>query len=404
MATEIFVHKMNEHMETAIIVSWLVKEGDAVQKGSPLMEVETEKATVEIEAPASGIIKGIRPGVIKGSEVPVGEPIAFIAKVDETVQELLPFDSSLSKAGGTVTLQRAVEKQINTAEEKILVTPAARKIAKELGIKLADVEGSGPGGRIREEDIHALVKIRKQSISAKEKDNLGSGKGQIQMNAVQKITTERMLQSIQNIPQYTLTSEADLTKMVQLREELKTSIKKTISITTFFIQITASVLVRHPRLNAVLEKDVIRLNHLINLGVALGTEEGLFVPVIKNANEKSLLEIDNEIQRFKENAKNHSFSTEDLSGATFTISNLGMFRIKQFNAIINPPQAAILAIGSIDRVPSVINNDTIEIRPKIMLSLTVDHRFIDGYHASHFLEELVSELENAKIFRKGFLE
>ena len=210
------------------------------------------------------------------------------------------------------------------------------------------------------------------------------------------ITAEHMLESIRTIPQYTLTVEVDLSSTINYREQVKVQKGITLSYNAFFIKSAASALLQHPRINATLEGNTISLNDQINIGLAVGTEEGLIVPVINNADKKSIIEINDLIQKYKEKGISHRFSNDDLSGATFTISNLGMYRINQFNAIINPPQAAILAIGQINQVVSVIPDNMITIRPKVILSLTVDHRFIDGFHASQFLNSLSSVLEKCE--------
>ena len=396
MAIEVYVHKMTEHMETAIILSWLVKDGDAVLKGSPILEVETEKATVDIEAPASGIIKGIRAGATDGVEVKVGETLAFIAETDEIVPELPPLGVIDTKEKKGVEKNKS-EKGITSAISKdILATPVARRLAKEIGINLENIQGTGPDGRIREEDIRKIAKENNKGNLETEKRDSERKNKQTELNRIQIITGKKMLESIRTIPQYTLLVEADLSSTIEFREKVKLQKGITLSYNAFFIKSAASALLQHPRINATLEGNTLRFNDLINIGLAVGTEEGLIVPVIRDADNKSLIEINDLVQKYKENIISHRFSNDEITDATFTISNLGMYGINQFNAIINPPQAAILAIGQINQVVSVIPVNLVAIRPKVILSLTVDHRFIDGFHASQFLHSLVSVLEKCE--------
>jgi len=360
------------------------------------LEVETEKATVDIEAPASGIIKGIRSGATEGVEVNVGETLAYIAETDEIVPELPSLGLINTQEKKDAVKNKPEQGATIFASKDILATPVARRLAKEIGINLKNIQGTGPGGRIREEDIRAKAVENKKGISAAEKRDSEGKNEQVELNRIQKITAEHMLESIRTIPQYTLTVEADLTSTINFREKVKLQKGITISYNAFFIKSVASALLHHPRINATLEGNTIRFKDSINIGLAVGAEEGLVVPVINDADKKSLIEINDLVQKYKEKSLSHRFSNDDLSGATFTISNLGMFGINQFNAIINPPQAAILAIGQINQVVSVNPDNLVGIRPKVKLSLTVDHRFVDGIHASKFLNSLVSVLEKCE--------
>jgi pyruvate dehydrogenase E2 component (dihydrolipoamide acetyltransferase) len=474
MAVEVFMPKMSDHMEVGEIIRWLVKEGDLIESGQVIMEVMTDKVVADLEAPASGILRGIRAGAEDGAIVPVGETFAFIAEPDEEVPVLPPlappFGYSAAEAKKEETLPPTPKPSVEpvpappfgysaSAEEAkagggpVRATPVARRIAKELGVDLSLVKGTGPEGRIKEEDVRAFAEaqtqkarppeataVRASPVARRVARELGIDLAQVKgtgpggrikeedvrafaealtaappawpveegvpseegvewlnLNPIQRVTGQRMLESVQTAPQFALTTSVDVTNMLLLREDLMERVVaetgERLSITAILVKILASALRAHPLANASFEEGRIKLHPQINVGVAVGTDDGLVVPVIKEADQKSLVQITQELKAFQDKAQQMRFSTEDLSGGTFTLSNLGMYGVDRFNAIINPPQSAILAVGRTIKTPVGMPDDSIALRPMMSLTLTVDHRSMDGVQGAKFLAEVKERIK-----------
>jgi pyruvate dehydrogenase E2 component (dihydrolipoamide acetyltransferase) len=408
MAVEVFIHKMTEHMDRAVILGWRVREGETVSQYQVLMDVETEKATVELEAPAAGVLKGVRPGAVAGAEVPVGEPLAFIAAPGEDVPLLPPLGQAEAAAGPAPAQLPAAQAGgpdgAAPEEGAIRATPIARRLAKDLRVDLAQVKGSGPRGRVREEDVRAYAAalqaapgpvprqaeapmpapIRAPAAPDDQADWL-------ELSAAQRLTGRRMLESVQTAPQLSLELSVDVSNLLWLRETQGGADK--ISVTAFLVQAAGSALKRHPRVNASFQEGRLRLSRRADVCVAVGTENGLFAPVIFDADQKRAGQIQREIQGFQEKAAGRGFSPAELEGGTFTVTNLGMYGIERFNAILNPPQGAILAVGKIVKTPVGLPDDTVALRPLLRLTLTIDHRVMDGLHGARFLADLKDSLE-----------
>ena len=455
MAVEVFIHKMSEHMEFGTLVRWLVAEGERVERRQVIMEVETDKVVAELEAPASGILKGIRSGAVEGAQIPVGEVIAFIAEPDEAVPTLPPFGpatvipSAATAVPSTAPVIPSAAPVIPSATPVIpsaarnlsppatpgvpapaeveagplRATPVARRIARELGVDLARVKGSGPGGRIREEDVRTWASSHTPPTGVgglpggSEAPTAGGGVVTaapgvrflaslgmtVELTSIQRVTGQRMLESVQSAPQFSLTSDADVTNLLWLREALMDRILaetgERLSITALLVRIVGTALRHHPRANASFEDGRVRLHPQINVGVAVGTDDGLLVPVIKEADQKSLVQIAQELKTFQDKARpdvlirHMRFSLEDLAGGTFTLSNLGMYGVDRFNAIVNPPQSAILAVGRVIKTPIGLPDDVVALRPIMSLTLTVDHRTLDGVQGARFLGEVKERIE-----------
>jgi len=396
MATEFFIHKMSEHMESAKIIRWLVQEGDSIQQFQIIMEVETDKVAAEIEAPASGILKGVRAGAVDGADVPVGETIAFIAQPDEVVP-VLPLLGSAGSATPIEPPPPSPAPATNIEPGAIKATPVARRVAKELGVDLSLVKGTGPDGRIKDEDVRAYAEAA-QTRSAVPAPAPAPAAGEwLDLTATQRITGQRMTESVQSAPQFALSLQADMTNTLWLREALMDRIMadtgERLSITAILVKVAAAALQQHPRANAEFDNGRIKLHAPINIGVAAGSDAGLVVPVIKTADQKSLAQIMRELKDFQAKAQQMRFGADDLMGGTFTISNLGMYGIEQFNAILNPPQSAILAVGKVIKSPIGLPDDSIAVRPLMSLTLTVDHRVMDGVQGAQFLSDLKARLE-----------
>lgn len=458
MAVEVFMPKMSDHMEAGEIIRWLVKEGDRVEEGQVIIEVMTDKVVAELEAPASGILKGIRAGAVDNAIVPVGETFAFVAEPDEEVPLLPPLGpaetkelaedipSPPPKPGAPTPVPAPSADERKAKPGQVRATPVARRIAKELGIDLTQVTGTGPGARIRDEDVRAFAEAQKatppkvakgvraspvarrvaRELGVELAQVTGTGPGGrikeedvrafaeaaqaapsvqpaeagvewLDLTPIQRLTGQRMLESVQTAPHFTLTTDVDMTNTLWLREALMdrvlTETGERLSITTILVKIVAATLKQYPRANASFEDRRVKLYQQVNVGVAVGVEDGLVVPVIKEADQKSLAQITQELKTFQAKAQTMRFSAEDLSGGTFTISNLGMYGIDRFSAIINPPESAILAVGRIIKTPVGMPDDTIALRPMMSLSLSVDHRSMDGVQGAKFLAAIKERLE-----------
>ena len=393
MPVEIFMPKMSDHMEQGEIADWLVNEGDEVEEGQAVVEIVTDKTSAEIEAPASGVLLGIRKGAEKGGVVPVGETIAFIAGKGEEVPELPPLgeakdiqeDSGGSREGEKRETQPRVEAQKTDgtagtdSSGKLRVSPAARRRDREAGIDIENVRGTGPDGYITEKDIEQHVQSESGGMPAEWLD----------LTPFQKATGERLFQSVTTAPQFSVELSADMEKLLSVRQSLMEKIEietgKRLSITSLLVKIAARALARYPRANASFFKGRIKIFKEINVGVAVGGPMGLAVPVVKDADRKTAGAINAEIKAFEKKAEAMRFSGDDLEGGHFTVSNLGMYGIERFRAIVNPPQGAILAVGKVMKTPVVDSADSIAVRSVIHLTLTVDHRCMDGIQGAELL-------------------
>jgi pyruvate dehydrogenase E2 component (dihydrolipoamide acetyltransferase) len=407
MAVEFYIHKMSEHMDSAEIVQWLVAEGEQVAAGQPIIEVMTDKFAVELEAPQAGILAAIRPGCVKGAIVPVGEPIAYIVQPGEGVPALQPFGSfgavaEEAPASSPATAAVAAPAGDPDRVGRVRSTPVARRMAKDLGLDIERLRGSGPGGRVVEADIRAAVAARTEPPPTAPPAPVpavagGNGFRLQDLTPIQRITGERMRESVVNAPQFALEVNADATNLLWLQEALGDRIAlqagARLSLTGLLVRIVAETLLHHPLANAQYADGRIKLLDEINVGVAVGTEQGLVVPVIKGVAGKGLAAITAELAALQEKAHGLHFAAEELSGGTFTISNLGMYGIERFAAIINPPQSAILAVGAVIRKPVALANDQVAVRPRLNLALTADHRVLDGLQAARFLSDLKHKVE-----------
>ncbi len=388
MAVEFYIHKMTEHMDTARIVRWLVPEGTRVTKGQVILEVETEKAVTEVEAPGDGFLKGIRAGAEEGVEVKVGETIAFIAEEGESIPSLPPMSTSADTPKTTAGQAAVSQKILQT--ENIRATPVARRLAKEKGIDLASVVGSGEGGTIREEDVLAFSSTSQADTSFK----------WVELTPVQRTTSLRMIESVRNIPQFSVSMNVEVSSLMRMKESLSLEDEKGKSqsptFTALLVSILGKLLVDFPLCNASFENERIKVFQQVNINVAIGTDKGLFAPVLRDADKKSIGIISSELNAFRQKAAENAFAEEDLSGGTFTLSNLGMLGVDQFTAIINPPQSAILAVGRTFENSSKSGTRNAAIEHSANFTLSADHRVMDGMYAARFLSALKDSLARLK--------
>jgi len=397
---------MSVAMEYGVILKWLKKEGDAVKQGDPIVEIFGEKNEFELESPADGILLKILCEV--DDEIPISEPIAYIGKKDEKVPDLIP--TKLNKvtvtagvAPRTTSPVSAVEPKATTPKTtakivgsrlpsgKVKASPRAKKKAKEMGIDLTLLVGTGPGGRIIEDDVHPGQIAPQTPISDERKV-----KQVVPLTPLRRTIARRMTQSAQN-PHITMITEIDMTEVVELRNEINERVEKKhgirVSFNDIIVKAVADTLDRFPKFNATLVGNELVMFDEVNIGVAMATDDGLIVPTIRDANKKSITEIAIESKDFGKRVKENKLKPEELTGSTFTVSNLGPFNVDLFIPVINPPETAILALGQIKKKPVVID-DTIAIRSTMMASCAVDHRVLDGAPAGQFLAALKETLEN----------
>jgi pyruvate dehydrogenase E2 component (dihydrolipoamide acetyltransferase) len=397
MATVVVMPKLGLTMTEGSIESWLKSEGERVEKGEPLVVIMTEKVTYEYEAPASGILRAILHR--EGEIVPVARPIAVIGTSEEKLPEIEVLEEEVEVAEAAPPITEQVVPP-PARRERVLASPLARKIAREERVDLAPIEGTGPGGRIVKEDVIRAIRKRAGGPGPAAKEPL---RGRlIPMKGIRRVIAERMSESTRTIPHIFLSVEADMTGTLQLREKLLGDVEKKtglrLSITDILVKIAARALRDHPIINSRIEGEGIRLVEEVNIGVAMAVEDGLIVPVIHAADRKSISEIASALRDLTEKARNGKLSVDEVTGGTFTLSNLGMFGIDTFNAIINPPQCSILGVGRTAEKP-VAEGGRVGIKPIAWLTLSSDHRIVDGATAAKFLGRVKELLEKPNFLR-----
>lgn len=372
MVARIVMPRLSLTMKEGTVVQWFRKEGEAVQKGEPLVEILSEKVTYDMEAPESGVLRKILAS--EGENVPIDQAIGIITGPDEALPE-----AEFATPAPETTLQeiKATKPKAPAETERILASPAAKRLAKELGVDLEQVAGTGPEGRIVEEDVkqfaqHSAAKLRVREI--------------IPLVGIRRTTAERVSLSARTAPHSTITMEVDMANAEILRQQTATSY------TDVLVKAVAQALKEHMYMNSTLENDQIKVFEDINVGVAVATEKGLVVPVVHNADRKALSEVAMTLKELIEKTKGDRLTIDDVIGGTFTITNLGMYGVDMFIPIINPPEAAILGVGKITQRP-IVENGEIKIKPIMQLSLSYDHRIVDGAPAAQFLQKIRQILE-----------
>jgi pyruvate dehydrogenase E2 component (dihydrolipoamide acetyltransferase) len=392
MAISVVMPALELTQETGKLVSWRKKEGEAVAKGETLLEVETDKAVVEVEALADGYLAGVK--AKEGDVIAVGRTIAWIVDKGEPA----PADEAPSAVATVKDVSRAARAAESaapsadaaTAGARLKISPKARRLASELHINLDSVRGSGPGGEILALDIEAAAKSPAPSVAAP-----SSGAKLETLTAIGRLVAERTTQSWTTVPHFFLVREVDASALHQTREKLSASAATSsgvkITHTDLLIALVARVLLQHPRLNASRTPDGIQLHPEVNIAIAIAVNDGVIAAVIPKAHVASIAEIAAQRRDLAERAKSGKSRPQDFAGATFTISNLGMFQIDSFTAIIPPPQAAILAVGAItDRVVAI--NGQPAVRSMMTLTLSCDHRVVDGARGAQFLKDLAKAI------------
>jgi pyruvate dehydrogenase E2 component (dihydrolipoamide acetyltransferase) len=430
MATKVIMPKLSPTMEEGQISRWLKKEGDKVSMGEPLAEIDTDKATMEMQARANGVLRKIL--VNEGQSAPLGQTIAVIGEPNEDIAALVseappkqeqaqqqeqekaappapqqPQPQAKAAAASAQPSSRVDGRQPQAATAdsgRLIVSPLAARMAAEAGIDLRSLQGSGPGGRIIKKDIEAAISQPKAAPApqtfprAVEPGRFpqvaASGYRDEPASEIRKVIAKRLVTSLGPVPHFFLTTEIEMDRAAEMRKginALDPDLK--ISINDIIIKVVAAALIQHPEVNASFQEKFIRYYEHADVGVAVAVDEGLITPVVRGADLKGFLEISAEIKDLAGKAKARKLQPEEYTGATFSISNLGMFGIKEFTAIINPPEAGILAVGAAAPT-AVVRDGEVIIRNIMNVTMSCDHRVVDGATGAKFLQTFKQMLEN----------
>ncbi|MBZ5502655.1 MAG: 2-oxo acid dehydrogenase subunit E2 [Acidobacteriia bacterium] len=388
MAISVVMPALEMAQETGKLLAWRKKEGEPVVKGEPLLEIETDKAVVEVEAPGDGILAGITAQA--GAEIPVGQTIAWLVQPGEAP----PVQSgpAAPSARGTSAQERAAVTTAAAAPGPSAaaapqISPKARRLAQELGIDVSQLRGTGPDGVITAEDVQAAANAKVSPAAA-------PAEGE-KLSQIARLMAERTSQSWTTVPHFFVVRDVDATELRAAHQRLGPAIEKSrgvrVTLTDLLIALVARVLRKHPRVNSMWTGQTIRPNPDVNISVAMAVEDGVVGAVIRKADTLEVGEISAQRRDLTDRARANKLRPADISGGTFTISNLGMYEVDAFTAIITPPQAAILAVGGMaDRVVPVDGKP--EVRPVMTLTLSSDHRVIDGARAAQFMKDLADAL------------
>jgi pyruvate dehydrogenase E2 component (dihydrolipoamide acetyltransferase) len=438
MITKVHMEALSPTMEEGQIVRWLKSEGDDVANGDILAEIETDKATMELVARGDGVLRIVM--LPEGGTAPVGDVIAVIAGADEDISE---FEGRAGSAGAgdqgagdeAEAAQPSAEGEVDASaptsadsdaqpespptpdggpDGRIKASPLARRLAEEAGLDLSGIPGSGPGGRVVKRDVEEAregaaaspepaapapkASAARPSAPAPEPwSDAGANEGyeEVKVSQMRKTIAKRLTESLSPVPHFFLTVEVDMSRVLEARKTLNQVVEADgdrISVNDFIIKATAGALRRHPSCNAAWHGDTIRRFQHVHVGVAVAVEDGLITPVIKHADRKGLVQISREVKELAGRARQKKLQPDEYTGSTFSISNLGMFGIREFTAIINPPEAGILAIGETKEIPVVEDGDVV-VRPRMRVTMSCDHRVIDGATGAEFMATLRAMLE-----------
>jgi pyruvate dehydrogenase E2 component (dihydrolipoamide acetyltransferase) len=423
---EIQMPKLSDTMTEGTLVAWKKKKGDKVSAGEVLAEIETDKATMEWESPEDGTLSEIY--VEEGGKVNVGDKIAFIGEEAEKAPktETKPKEEKRkqeetekpapAKAKEQETAPQQPEKEKKAEPEKKAVEPArtplqdearvkaspvARRIAAELGVDLANVKGTGPDGRVTETDVRAAAKRPSRPVSSTPATTKPGEGARIQLSGMRKIIAQRLVESLGPVPHFYLTIDIDAGPLMAARAELKAAGEESdaakITVNDFVLKATVEAAVKVPKVNASFDGDSLVQYADVDLGIAVAIDDGLLTPVIRAAQTKSLREISALAKDLASRARNKRMKPEEFQGGTFTVSNLGGMGIDSFSAVINPPQGFILAVGKITKVPVTDDCDQIVVGHRMSITMSCDHRVIDGALGAQYLKELRHLLENPAV-------
>jgi pyruvate dehydrogenase E2 component (dihydrolipoamide acetyltransferase) len=434
MATKVFMEALSPTMEEGRLVKWLKNEGDAVKNGDVLAEVETDKAVMELAARGAGVLR--KRLVNEGEAVPVGTLVGVIGSKDEDISAIeaagsrKPEASAAQEAGSrkpdapvaspapapatspasappalappssVSPSSVALPASALPASGRALSSPLAKKLASERGLNLAAIAGSGPGGRIIKRDIEAALAAAPASGFRLPASGLGASGAvgdyeDVPLTLIRKAIARRLSESLGPIPTFYLTAEFDLERASEMRAAMAAmGDDYKVSFNDIILKATATALAQHPEVNAHWLGDHIRLHHRVHIGMAVATDDGLIVPVIFDADKKRMREIAVESKVLAKKARERKLTPAEYTGSTFSVSNLGMMQIEQFTAIINPPECGILAIGAIEDKPVVAEDGSTQVRKRLRVTMSCDHRAVDGAVGARFLQTLRRMIEN----------
>ncbi len=402
MATRIVMPQMGYDMREGTVVRWRKKEGDEVSRGEVIAEIETDKATVEMEAYSAGVLGRIV--VEEGRAVPVGDLIAVITESGEAAPSLeeLGATATAAPAEAPAAAPQAAPPPPSPAPAatasapagEVRATPIARRLAREKGIELANVTGTGPGGRITEADLLAHEKAAPAPAAAAQAVSAAPG-GRIELSRMRRAIAKVTVQSKHESPHFYVSSQVDMTEAMALRKQLNDSLSDgvRVSVNDMVVKAAAKTLDKFPNFNASFQEDYLQLNPEFNIGIAIALEQGLIVPAISGCQDKSLVEIAQSSSDLIQRAQSGSLRAEEYTGGTFAISNLGMFDVDSFAAIIFPPNAAVLAVATVKEQP-VVRDGQVVVAQIMTATISVDHRVADGAEGAQFLVEVKRNLEH----------
>ena len=412
MAEIVRMPKLSDTMTEGVVVEWHKKVGDKVESGELLAEIETDKATMDFESFQDGVLLYI--GVEKGKAAAVDSILAILGEKGENIQPLLAAEKKSANTSATLsTLPKAEVIQEKKTEKvfapvpsqevgistpsstdgRVKASPIAKKLAEKKGINITLIKGTGDGGRVTKRDIENYTHAAAAGSKAVSKESFK----EVEVSQMRKTIARKLSESKFSAPHFYLTIEIDMDKAIDARKSIEETGNAKISFNDLIIKAVAASLHKHPKVNASWLGDKVRYNEHIHIGIAVSVNEGLLVPVVKFANGKSLTQISNEVKALAEKAKNKKILPEEMQGNTFTISNLGMFGIEEFTAIINPPDACIMAVGAIKQTPVVKNGDIVP-GNVMKVTLSCDHRIVDGATGSEFLQTFKQMVENPVLF------
>jgi pyruvate dehydrogenase E2 component (dihydrolipoamide acetyltransferase) len=445
MASQVIMPKLSPTMEEGVVSRWLKKEGDKVSMGEPLAEIDTDKATMEMQALANGVLRKIL--INEGESAPLGQLIAIVGEPEEDISSLLnqaataaaktqapapakaepaaakvePAAEKVESAAAKPEAEKpapqasapqgngsqAAEVTEKSASGRLIVSPLAARMAAEAGIDLRSLQGSGPGGRIIKKDIEAAISKPRSAPAAQgfpravetrsfqQAATVGASPYRDEpMSEIRRTIARRLVTSLGPIPHFFLTSEIEMDRAAEMRRGINAlDPELKISFNDIVIKVVAAALIQHPEVNASFQEKVIRYYERADIGVAVAIQDGLITPVVRSADRKSLSEIASEVRELAERARSRKLRPEEYTGASFSISNLGMFGIDEFTAVINPPEGAILAVGAVTPKPVVRENEIV-IRQVMRVTMSCDHRVIDGATGAKFLQTFKKILEN----------
>ena len=440
MAHPILMPKPGQMTEECVLVAWLKREGDVVKKGDVLFEIETDKSNMDVEAFEEGVL--LKRLVQEGETVPVNAICAYVGEPGEAIPDAAPpIDTAAAAAAATPASESlttaapalpaaaaatatAPAASLADAAARLRISPRASRLAADSGIDPRTISGTGPEGRITERDVRAAVEVAATAVvgaaapaprpSAPAAAAAGpkplepasydwnaEDTAPRQMSRMRRVIAERLTLSATTVPQFTVTVAVDVTRLLMLRSELKAA-GNTLTVTDFVVLAVAQTLVEFPDVNSRTDGVSVWLRRRVHVGLAVALPDGLVVPVIRDADRRSLADLHARAAELAEGARNGTLSPDDMTGSTFTISNLGMFGVDEFCAIINPGESAILAVSSVTPTPIVVG-DGIGVRQMMKLTLTADHRLVDGELAARFLNALRRRLQDADAFRSDLL-